>query len=104
MDIVLKIGFGFFLGLLFAGTLSISTAQTIDLIDTYKDVSVESYISPDLKEIVIPYETVCKGYQHVTKMPDGTIVSLGYGALADDFTYEIPATISVSSSTKPITR
>jgi len=47
------------------------------------------------------YEAICKGYQVVYKNADGSETAIGYGALADEYTYEKDApTLSVSTSTK----
>jgi len=48
------------------------------------------------------YEAICRGYQVVKKYPDGSEIATGYGALADQYTYEktVPVTIVSSTSTK----
>jgi len=48
------------------------------------------------------YEELCKGYYTIEYQKDGTITSIGYGDLAEKYTFDIQtdiSTLSLSSST-----
>jgi len=95
--------FGFVLGTLSGLGLNFVFAQSYELDEQAyfeKTGQYEQVIDDKGTGFAInTYEAICKGYQVVYKNADGSETAIGYGALADEYSYEKTAPTVVSSST-----
>jgi len=95
---------GFFFGTLSGLGLNFVLAQTSYELEQqayFKEKGEYLQITEDEKKgiVVNTYSAECKGYQVVYKNKDGSETAIGYGALADDYTYEKKSPIITASST-----